>query len=116
MTYKIYLREGDDLRLIAETEAEVGSTPNPGERWAILVDGAECPCEIEYICDPKIGLDGRALLSQDISVRKLADSNCSLLRIWPCWTLARDWDKLGFVIGGFLTAGPSTGKFATRYT
>ena len=75
MTYKIYLREGNDLRMIAETEAELWSIPNPGERWALLVDGVECPCEIEDIGDPRIGLDGRALLSQDILVRKLADSN-----------------------------------------
>ena len=49
--------------------------PNPGERWSLLVDGEQCPCEIEDIGDPRLGLDGRTLLSQDIFVRKLANSN-----------------------------------------
>ena len=75
MTYNIYLREGNDLRLIAETEAEMWPIPNPGERWSLLVDGEQCPCEIEDIGDPRLGLDGRTLLSQDIFVRKLANSN-----------------------------------------
>ena len=75
MTYNIYLREGNDLRLIAETEAEVWPIPNPGERWALLVDGVGFPCEIEDIGDPGIRLEGRIFLSHDIFVRKLADSN-----------------------------------------
>ena len=33
MTYKIYLREGNDLRLIAETEAELWLYPILGRGW-----------------------------------------------------------------------------------
>ena len=45
--------------------------PNLGDRWSLLVDGEESLCEIGDIGDPKLGLDGRTLLSQDIFVRRI---------------------------------------------
>ena len=74
MIYKFYLREGYDLRLIAEDEAERWPIPIHGERWSLLVDGEEWLCEIEELGHPQIGLNGRTLVSQDIFVRRLAGS------------------------------------------
>ena len=75
MTYKIYLREGNDLRFIAETDAEMWPIPNPGERWQLQIDGKEWRCEIVELGHPRLGPDGRTLLSQDIFVQRIGIPN-----------------------------------------
>lgn len=77
MTYKIYLREGNDCRLVAEDNVEMWPIPNRGERWPVVLDGQETLCEIEDIGELRLGLDGRTILSQDIFVHKLAADKSS---------------------------------------
>ena len=77
MTYKIYLREGNDSRLIAEANGEMLPIPNRGELWPVVLAGQEILCEIEEVGDLRLGVDGRTILSQDIFVHKLAADKSS---------------------------------------
>ena len=77
MTYKIYLREGNDCRLVAEANGEMLPIPNRGELWPLVLDEQEILCEIEEVGDLRLGLDGRTILSQDIFVHKLAADQLS---------------------------------------
>ena len=70
--YKVYLRKGGELQLIAEIDAEtMWPPPNTGERLSLQVDGEEWPCEILGVRDPEIGIDGRTIISQDVIVQKI---------------------------------------------
>lgn len=62
MICNIYLREGNSLRLIAESEAEVWPIPNLGEQWTLRVNEEEEPCEIVDLGHPRIGLDGQTYI------------------------------------------------------
>ena len=75
MTYDIYLREDNGVRLIAKASAEMWPFPNQGETWSIAVDGVECLCEIVDVDNPRVGLDERTLLSQDVFVQRIGNSN-----------------------------------------
>ena len=72
MVYKVYLREGEELRLIAEIDAEtMWPPPNTGERLSLKVHGEEWPCEILGVCDPEMGINGRTVISQDVVVQTI---------------------------------------------
>ena len=69
MTYRIYLCEEGERRLIAEADANLFDILNPGEEIPVKADGEEVRFIIQALGEPEIGLDGRTLLWQDVFVR-----------------------------------------------
>ena len=47
------------------------SVPNPGERWSIQIDQQEVLVEIVEVGNPRTVSGGRALISQDVFVRRI---------------------------------------------
>ena len=73
MDYHIYLREGNDCRLVAKENSDLRPVvaPNPGDHWTVMINGREVVCEIEEFGDVRFGIDERTYQSQDVFVHRV---------------------------------------------
>ena len=71
MTYNIHIWNGSEWEPWMKMTEDTLENLNAGDTLPIPVDGIECVYEVVEAYQPKLGMDGPTLMSQDIRVRRI---------------------------------------------